>query len=124
MRLALCLAVLVTGCAQKQSDICGVGLAVEPPFETPVKDIPYRRAVAFACVERWAARLSRGPDTPSAISEAVLGACEDSIAFYVEERSKALKQEMPTPSEYERFWRRRATYIAVQTRAGGCYKDA
>lgn len=114
----------LTACQRQDESICGVGLAVTPPITTEPKDFFYRRQVAYACVEQWAARLSRGDEGVSLVAEAALAACEDAIAFAQEERAKALKIALEPPEEYFRFWKRRATFIAVQARAGNCYRDA
>lgn len=119
------LASLLFGCdANGDPRICGVGLAVYPPVNTEPKGFIYRQQVAYACVEQWAARLSRGSESPASIAEAALGACEDAIMYAKEERAKELGLEVQSFETYAPFWRRRATLIAVQARAGKCYKDA
>jgi hypothetical protein len=82
-----------------------------------------QRQVTYACVERWSARLARSKvDGPDDVAKAAIGACEDAIV--------AMRKKMLTEGQNDwlemtpGFWRRRAFFIAVQTRAGNCYPDA
>ena len=115
---------LLTACQGPDNSICGIGLAVTPSITTEPKDFLYRRQVAYACVEKWSARLSRGNESVPVVAEAAISACEDDINFAQQERAKALKIALEPTEDYLRFWKRRATFIAVQVRAGNCYQDA
>ena len=76
------------------------------------------------CVERWAARLSRAPDRASEVTDAVIGACDGAIVAYEAAMAKEdATYDVPREAAYA-YWRKRAQFITVQTRAGNCYSDA
>lgn len=81
-----------------------------------------QRQVTYSCVERWAARLSRSPDSAGDVAVAAFAACEDAVFVYNERL--AAEQTTGSLEQTPGFWLRRARFIAVQTRAGDCYPDA
>lgn len=117
--------VALAGCANKgDPSVCG-SLAARLPY--PAKTAEDQKQVVYSCMERWAARLARGPDSADAVSRAAFAACEDALAFY---RDKLVKDgeiqigELLPKDATDQFWKRRTLFIAVQTRAGNCYSDA
>jgi hypothetical protein len=107
---------LVTGCDKADDRICG-GLAMKLPEGLSAAD--NRKQIAFACVERWAARLSAGDDSASEVAEAALGACDDAIQFLEMDEAKAEGRD-PDMDRANSYWRREAVFRAVQWRAGNC----
>lgn len=120
--LFLAAAVMVTGCDKSNSNICG-SLPAHLPGLIP-KTADDQMQLTSYCVERWAARLSHAPDRASEIVEAVIGACDGAISAY--EAAKAKEDETYDLSRADAYayWRKRAQFVVVQTRAGNCYPDA
>ena len=122
-----CLAVLVLGsvalgsCDQNpataQAKVAAdcLDLPVYPP--PGVTDL---RQETFACVERTAALYARGPDTPDAISRAVIVKCQPTIMHYVEQRSKEA-HEAPQYDEALEAWRQHTLPVIAEARARHCY---
>lgn len=75
-----------------------------------------------ACVERNAAMYARGPDSPAAISEAVVAKCERAIIRYVEQEARAAG-EQPNYSEAMEAWRRHALPAIAEARARAVTAD-
>jgi hypothetical protein len=78
-----------------------------------------------SCVERWAARLAASPDPAPDVAEAVVtGACGVAIASLQEMSEQESPEEGGSGNISVAYWRGRALFITVQTRAGNCYPDA
>lgn len=115
---------LLAGCGKPDSRICG-SLPVALPHKPTTMD-DYNQVMTY-CVERWAARLAASDASASEISRASIDPCSTTLAFYRdaivnEQRMQpgdALPEVGTTP-----YWERRALFIAIQTRAGGCYPSA
>lgn len=111
---------LSAGCSKSDPRICG-HLAMKLPFESKTADD--QKQVTYSCVERWAARLAHSPDNAAAVAVGAVAACEDAIAL-MQERMAAEGGWEGSLELGPGFWQRRAQFIVVQTRAGGCYPDA
>ena len=92
-----------------------LNLPVYPP--AGVTDL---KQEVHACVERNAAMYARGPDSPEALSKAVIAKCELKIIRYVEEEAKAAG-ETPQYSVALEMWRRHTLPIIAEARARRCY---
>ena len=73
-----------------------------------------------ACVERNAAMYAKGPDSPEALSRAVIVKCELKVIRYVEQEAKAAG-EQPQYNVALESWRRHALPIIAEARARACY---
>ena len=111
---------LLCGCDRPNSRICGSSLAMKLPHDAKTADD--QRQVTFWCVERWAARLAAAPDSAEKVADAAFAACEDAVTMY-EQKVRSEGGEIRA-EQMQGFWRRRALFIVVQTRAGNCYPDA
>ena len=83
----------------------------------------HKQATTY-CVERWAARLAHAPDAASLVAEAVVTNCDGIILAYEDAKAKENAGSNMTPDQARDYWRKRALFIALQTRAGHCYPDA
>lgn len=108
---------LTIGCNQPDARIFGQ-LTKAPDSPDAAKWIDQYRN-SRACIERWAARLSRGPDTATEASRAAIANCSGQIAF---SEQLAAKEGLAPTSPIE--WEHSALFIVVQARAGRCYQDA
>lgn len=102
--------------------ICG-SLAMQFPAGMMPKTSDDQMQVAFSCVERWAARLARGPDPAVIVARAAVFTCANAIAYLVEMGRKDRIVERADYADLS-WWRDHALFIVVQTRAGDCYPDA
>ncbi len=119
---AVALSLLLAGCDKSDPRICG-SLAMKWPVGMPVSTTEDQVQVTFACVERWAARFAKGPDSPYAVARAAVAACDGAIEQLTEMAKKPGSVDY-TDYQDKAWWRDRAMFIAVQTRAGNCYPDA
>lgn len=119
--LLIVLALLAVGCDKKVSRICG-SLPVQFPGIPQTADDQMQ--VTAYCVERWAARLAAAPDDASEVVKAVLGACDNAIAYLEQAKAKEQPGSEMLPDQARSYWRKRAQFIVVQTRAGDCYPNA
>jgi hypothetical protein len=112
----------VAGCNKPDPRICS-SLARNYPDLTARTSIAQRSQIAATCIEGWAARLATGPDRISEVAEGAIGGCETTLIYY---RNAKLEAGYPadTLAEMRDFWRRRATFVALQVRAGNCHHDA
>jgi len=120
--ILLIAAVLASGCDKSDPSICG-SLPAQLPGLIPKSADDQMQLTAY-CVERWAARLSHSPDDASQVVEAVIGACDGAIIAYEAAKAKEDKANNVPRTEAYDYWRKRAQFVAVQTRAGNCYPDA
>lgn len=113
-------AISLSACQQSDPNICG-SLPMKFP-NTVVKSADDQRQVLYSCMERWAARLSHAKDAAPIVARAAVAACDEARAYYAE---RLMLEKLPLDNETQReFWMERTLFIAVQTRAGNCYKDA
>jgi hypothetical protein len=120
--LIIAVLVLVGGCSKSDPRVCG-SLPVALPKAVAETADDQMQLTAY-CVERWAARLAAAPDDASEVVEAVVAACDGAIVAHQAMVAKEQPgHESPLPQEYV-YWRGRAQFIVVQTRAGHCYQDA
>lgn len=121
----LIIAVLVSSCDQSDSRICGSSLAARFPAGAIVKTADDQMQVTASCVERWAARLALAPDPADHVVQAVLGGgCGEAISYLESMKAKEQPGSEMTSEQAAEYWRQRAIFIVVQTRAGNCYPDA
>ena len=113
------LSVALSACQQSNANICGSLAATFP--DMPIRTADDQRQVLYSCMERWAARLSHSPDAASLVARAAVAACDEARVYY----ANYLEQEKSPPDKEttREFWIERTLFIAVQTRAGNCYKD-
>ena len=116
-RVGLLAALLLAGCDSSDPSICG-SLTMRLPQGAMTSDD--EKQVLYSCMERMAARLARSKEAPDVVSRAAFAACEDALLFYQGALAREKKPE--TPESRADFWLRRTLFIAVQTRAGNCYK--
>lgn len=92
-----------------------------PDFSTqlPVDATDLTRKV-YACVERNALLYAKGPDSPEALSKAVIAKCKETIIQYVDQEAKkaGVKPEYKGPLE---SWHDHTLPIIAEARARGCY---
>lgn len=92
-----------------------------PDFSTrlPVDATGVTRQV-YACVERNALLYAKGPDSPEALSRAVIVKCKDAIVRYVDQEAKkaGVRPQYKEPLE---SWQAHTLPIIAEARARGCY---
>ena len=123
MKLSMLLAfasVSLSACQQSNSNICG-SLPMKFP-NAVVATADDQKQVLYSCMERWAARLSHSNDAAPYVARAAVAACDEARLYYMQRlMTENLPQDRETTSS---FWLERTLFIAVQTRAGNCYKYA
>ena len=74
----------------------------------------------YACVERNALLYAKGPDSPEALSRAVIVKCKDAIVRYVDQEAKkaGIRPQYKEPLE---SWQAHTLPIIAEARARGCY---
>ncbi len=123
MRMLIVIAaVAIVGCDRSSDRICG-SLAAALPGVVP-KNADDQMQITVHCVEHWAARLAAAPDAASQVVEAVISACDGAIVYLEDAKSREDPGSEMSPEAAREYWRRRAQFIVVQTRAGNCYPDA
>ena len=90
-------------------------LPVDPP--PGITDL---KQEVFVCVERNAALYAKGPDSPDALSKAVIAKCQPKIMRYVETEPKAAREQPQYVAALE-AWREHALPAIAEARARGCY---
>lgn len=117
-RLSL-LALFTSACGQgNDTDICGMGPTAWPdPTATGVSG---NTQAAYACVEQWSMRLAKASDGAAVVADAVLAECQQEL----ESESKGVIQSwgkvVPLDPQVREYWRGKALFHIVQTRAGNC----
>lgn len=107
-------AVTFASCGKSPANDC-LDLPVDvPPGITDLKQEVY------VCVERNAASYAKGPDSPEALSRAVIAKCEPTIIRYVEQEAKEA-EEPPKYTEALEVWRRHTLPVIAEARARRCY---
>ncbi len=113
-------AVSLSACQQSNPNICG-SLPMKFP-NAVVATAEDQKQVLYSCMERWAARLSHSNDAAPYVARAAVAACDEARLHYIE---LLITENSPQNRETtSSFWLERTLFIAVQTRAGNCYKDA
>lgn len=74
----------------------------------------------FTCVERYALLYAKGPDTPEALSKAVMAKCKETIVKYVDQEAKKAGVRPPYKEAFE-SWQAHTLPIIAEARARGCY---
>lgn len=92
-----------------------------PDFSTqlPVDATPATRRV-YACVESNALLYAKGPDSPEALSKAVMAKCKESIVRYVDEEAKKHGVRPPYKEAFE-SWQAHTLPIIAEARARRCF---
>ena len=81
---------------------------------------PTRRV--FTCVERYSLLYAKGPDSPEALSKAVMAKCKEVIVRYVDQEAKKAGVRPPYKVAFE-SWQAHTLPIIAEARARGCYAD-
>lgn len=116
-QIGAALMVCLSACDQQRA-VAAADDCLDLPVDVPTGMTDLRQEV-YICVERNAAFWAKGPDTPDAISRAVITKCEPVIIRFVE-------HENPNPEhrpykEALEAWRRHALPVIAEARARGCY---
>jgi len=92
-----------------------------PDFSTqlPIDATPVTRR-AYACVERNALLYAKGPDSPEALSKAVMAKCKDAIVRYVDQEAKKAGVRPPYKEAFE-SWQAHTLPIIAEARARRCF---
>lgn len=92
-----------------------------PDFSTqlPNDATPVTRS-AYACVERNALLYAKGPDSPEALSKAVMAKCKDAIVRYVDQEAKKAGVRPPYKEAFE-SWQAHTLPIIAEARARRCF---
>lgn len=121
MRLALLVAALcLAGCDQPANDpnICG---SLPARADSPASTADHQYRVMIGCIDHWAARLSRSPDSAEAVARAVIeGACDDAIAMYAVFNNEQRPNETVSADALADAYRGEALFRVIQWRAGDC----
>jgi hypothetical protein len=92
-----------------------------PDFSTKLPNTtPDLTRKVYACVERNALLYAKGPDSPEALSKAVVVRCKDRITQYVDEEAKKAGVKPPYREAFE-SWQAHTLPIIAEARARGCY---
>lgn len=120
-RLAAAVLLMLSSCNNDlwQSANTGHEDCLDLPVYPPA-GITDTKQTVYACVERHAAMYAKGPDSPQAISEAVVVKCEEPIIRYVEEATKEAGEE-PQYKVALGAWRKHALPVIAEARARKCY---
>ena len=106
--------VVVAACGRDGDQDC-LNLAVYPPA-----GITDQRQTTTACVEQWAARFAKSPDSPDDVARAAVTKCERAVQYLAEQEENAEVGSL----RYNQIafkWRQHAHAIVVQARAEKCY---
>lgn len=76
----------------------------------------------YTCVERYAHLYSKGPDSPEALSKAVMAKCKEAIVQYVDQEAKKAGIKPPYSEAFE-SWQGHTLPIIAEARARKCYAD-
>jgi hypothetical protein len=84
-------------------------------------NVPDLTRKVYACVERNALLYAKGPDSPEALSKAVLAKCKATIIQYVDQEAKKAGVKPPYTTAFE-SWQDHTLPIIAEARARrGCY---
>lgn len=98
-----------------------VAAAKCPDFSTQLPiDVTDLTREVYACVERNALLYAKGPDSPEALSKAVIAKCRATIIRYVDQEAKKAGQR-PQYKEPLESWQEHTLPIIAEARARGCY---
>ena len=76
----------------------------------------------YVCVERNALLYAKGPDSPEALSKAVMAKCKPTIIRYVDQEAKKAGIKPPYATAFE-SWQEHTLPIIAEARARrGCYR--
>ena len=92
-----------------------------PDFSTQLPvDAPDPTRKVYSCVERNALLYAKGPDSPEALSKAVMAKCKETIVRYVDQEAKKAGVRPPYKEAFE-SWHDHTLPIIAEARARGCY---
>ena len=74
----------------------------------------------YSCVERYALLYAKGPDSPEALSKAVMAKCKFAIVQYVDEEAKKAGVKPPYKEAFE-SWQAHTLPFIAEARARRCY---
>ena len=74
----------------------------------------------YTCVERYALLYAKGPDSPEALSKAVMAKCKFAIVQYVDEEAKKAGVKAPYKEAFE-SWQGHTLPFIAEARARRCY---
>lgn len=74
----------------------------------------------FTCVESNALLYAKGPDSPEALSKAVMAKCKEAVVQYVDQEAKKAGVKPPYKEAFE-SWQAHTLPIIAEARARGCY---
>jgi len=84
-------------------------------------NVPDLTRKVYVCVERNALLYAKGPDSPEALSKAVLAKCKATIIQYVDQEAKKAGVKPPYATAFE-SWQEHTLPIIAEARARrGCY---
>ena len=84
-------------------------------------NVPDLTRKVYVCVERNALLYAKGPDSPEALSKAVLAKCKPTIIQYVDQEAKKAGVKPPYTTAFE-SWQEHTLPIIAEARARrGCY---
>ena len=84
-------------------------------------NVPDLTRKVYVCVERNALLYAKGPDSPEALSKAVLAKCKATIVQYVDQEAKKAGVKPPYATAFE-SWQDHTLPIIAEARARrGCY---
>ena len=100
-----------------------VAAAKCPDLSTILPDnTPDLTRQVFVCVERNALLYAKGPDSPEALSKAVMAKCKATIVRYVDQEAKKAGVKPPYATAFE-SWQEHTLPIIAEARARrGCYR--
>ena len=107
-------ALMLSACSKLPNNDC-LDLPVDPP--SGVTDL---RQEVYVCVERNAAIYAKGPDSPEALSRAVIAKCKPTINRFLEQEGQAADLSLPYNIALEQ-WRQHSLPTIAEARARGCY---
>ena len=107
--------------AQKGQPAAKAGAPRCPDFSTqlPIDATAVTRR-AYACVERNALLYAKGPDSPEALSKAVMAKCKVAIVSYVDQEAKKAGVKPPYKEAFE-SWQAHTLPIIAEARARRCF---
>ena len=112
--LLLMAAIALASCGKSLTDDC-LDLPVDPPMG--VTDL---KQEAYICVERHAAIYAKGPDSPDALSRAVIAKCKPTINRFLAQEGQTADLGLSYNIALEQ-WRQHSLPVIAEARARGCY---
>ena len=100
-----------------------VAAAKCPDLSTKLpSNVPDLTREVYVCVERNALLYAKGPDSPEALSKAVMAKCKPTIIRYVDQEAKKAGVKPPYATAFE-SWQEHTLPIIAEARARrGCYR--